>query len=351
MSCKYFKKIIVIFTALCFLLSMAAADIAFAAGIKALSETLDQSTAAAENNAAVNNSDSSGNLSSSATGSFFSKIGGFFKNIFSGFKNFCSKSSGKQSFFGKLFDSILSLFGICNNKSNSSAAADSNNDYNSSAAAGDNQSSSGSPSSGTLSNGETVQILEQSSGSYKIKKENGDISWICKKKIRTKQTGTSQQTAGNSNSDQTSSSSTSSSTSTSSAASSSSSSSPASSQNGDTSRGTGRTLSGVKATGYYPPPPGGYKTKAEAAMEGGALDCRGNKLRTLQNYKPGSYVSCATDPRVIKTGTYFTIDEFPGVKFLACDVGGAIKGNHIDICCNNAAETYKLPSKITIRYL
>lgn len=122
---------------------------------------------------------------------------------------------------------------------------------------------------------------------------------------------------------------------------------------GPTPQGKGATLN-VKATGYYPPPPGGYKTKAEARLEGGAYDCRGQKLRTLQQYNakdPKAYVSCATDPRVIKTGTFFTIDQFPGVRFLACDVGGAIKGKHVDICCQTKADAYRLPARVTVRTL
>lgn len=120
---------------------------------------------------------------------------------------------------------------------------------------------------------------------------------------------------------------------------------------GTTAQGSGAPLK-VKATGYFPPPPGGYASKAEERMEGGALDCRGRKLRTLQQYNaadPTSYVSCATDPRVIRTGTYFTLDEFPGIKFLACDVGGGIKGNHIDICCQTEKDTFKLPGSVTVR--
>lgn len=116
-------------------------------------------------------------------------------------------------------------------------------------------------------------------------------------------------------------------------------------------KGTGAPLK-VRATGYFPPSSKGYKSKAEAAMEGGGNDCRGNKLRTLQDYNkndPKDYVSCATDPRVIRTGTFFTLDQFPGVRFYACDVGGGIKGNHIDICCKNEHETFKLPSSVTVR--
>lgn len=126
---------------------------------------------------------------------------------------------------------------------------------------------------------------------------------------------------------------------------------PAPTSGGGLPRGTGAPMK-CNATGYYPPPPGGYSSKAEAAMEGGAYDCRGKPLRTLQDYNPKdpkSYVSCATDPRVIKTGTYFTLDEFPGVRFLACDVGGGIKNNDIDICVKNKAESYKVTKAVTFR--
>lgn len=301
---------------------------AMGAGIKSLSENLDEGTIGSE--AAAVTAPVCTKESGFSLGSIISKIGGFFKNLFSGIKNSCSQTASgsgcKKSFLGGLFEKILSFFGLCGNNSCNNGGADQNSNQpssSSSSASNDNSSTTagdGPPSAGTLASGESVQILEQKSGSYKIRKAGGEESWICKKKIRTIP-------VSNDGSPQA---------------------SPAA---GNTSRGTGRVITSVKATGYYPPPPGGYKTKAEAAMEGGAYDCRGNKLRTLQDYKSGSYVSCATDPRVIKTGTFFTIDEYPGVKFLACDVGGAIKGKHIDICCSNAKETYKVPSKITVRYL
>jgi 3D (Asp-Asp-Asp) domain-containing protein len=307
---------------------------AMGAGIKNLSENLGEGSIGSGETAVT--APVCTKESGFSLGSIFSKIGGFFKNLFSGIKNSCSQAASgsgcKKSFLGGLFEKILSFFGLCGNSSGNNGGADQNSNQSSSSSSSSSQSSSASndnspatdggglPSTGTLASGESVQILEQSSGSYKIRKASGEESWICKKKIRTipvSGDGSAQ----------------------------------TSTADGGTSRGTGRVITSVKATGYYPPPPGGYKTKAEAAMEGGANDCRGNKLRTLQDYKPGSYVSCATDPRVIKTGTYFTIDEYPGIKFLACDVGGAIKGNHIDICCSNAKETYKVPSKITLRYL
>ena len=101
----------------------------------------------------------------------------------------------------------------------------------------------------------------------------------------------------------------------------------------------------VKVTGYFP---SGYKSKAQARIEGGKYDRWGNLLRTLQDYTYGSYVSVATDPRVIKSGTFFTIKEMPDILFYACDVGSAIKGNRLDICVKSEKHTYELPRKVTI---
>lgn len=100
-----------------------------------------------------------------------------------------------------------------------------------------------------------------------------------------------------------------------------------------------------RATGYYP----FTCTKSERAVEGGTKDRYGNRLRTLQEYEEGSYVSIATDPKVIKSGTVLAIKEFPNVKFLACDVGKAIKGKKIDICVKYRNDAYALPSKITVK--
>lgn len=98
----------------------------------------------------------------------------------------------------------------------------------------------------------------------------------------------------------------------------------------------------VKITGYFP---GGYTSKRQARIEGGKFDRYGRPLKTLQNYQHGSYVSCATDPKIIKSGTIFTIDKFPGIRFLACDVGRGVRGHHIDICVNTEAHAYQLPKK------
>lgn len=100
----------------------------------------------------------------------------------------------------------------------------------------------------------------------------------------------------------------------------------------------------VKITGYFP---GGYKSKHQARIEGGPHDRYGRPLRTLQKYD-GSYVSAATDPRIIKSGTIFYLNEFPNIKFLACDVGRGVKGYHIDIACQSEKHTYQLPKRAKI---
>lgn len=51
---------------------------------------------------------------------------------------------------------------------------------------------------------------------------------------------------------------------------------------------------------------------------------------------------CAVDPEVIKLGSTVIID---GVEYLAADVGGAVKGKHIDICVESHAEALELGVK------
>lgn len=101
----------------------------------------------------------------------------------------------------------------------------------------------------------------------------------------------------------------------------------------------------LRATGYYIE---GIKTKAELKMEGGRKDRYGNPLRPLQDYVFGSYVSVATDPKVIKSGTILRIKEFPNVMFVACDVGKAIKGARIDLCCLTKKHAYELPKYVHV---
>ena len=101
----------------------------------------------------------------------------------------------------------------------------------------------------------------------------------------------------------------------------------------------GKVITGFQTTGYYPD---------NSAMEGGYYDCFGNRLRTLQQYLSYSaaYVSLAVDPSVIPKKSIVHIDGYvrdgTPVKFWACDVGGAIKGKHVDICVANAKESYKV---------
>lgn len=48
---------------------------------------------------------------------------------------------------------------------------------------------------------------------------------------------------------------------------------------------------------------------------------------------------CAVDPEVIELGSTVIID---GQEYLAADVGGAVKGKHIDICVDTHAEALEL---------
>ncbi|EAY02093.1 3D domain containing protein [Trichomonas vaginalis G3] len=92
-------------------------------------------------------------------------------------------------------------------------------------------------------------------------------------------------------------------------------------------------------TGYYPD---------DSPMEGGYFDCLGNPLKTLQMYMAGSsnYVSLAVDKSIIPLRSVVNIDGYyrygSPVVFWACDVGGAIKGKHVDICTANAREANKV---------
>ena len=101
----------------------------------------------------------------------------------------------------------------------------------------------------------------------------------------------------------------------------------------------------LRATGYYI---SGAMSKAERKIEGGTKDRYGNPLRPLQDYVFGSFVSTATDPRIIPSGTIFKIKEYPGVTFVACDVGSAIRGRRIDMCVLTKKQTYELPKYLTI---
>lgn len=101
----------------------------------------------------------------------------------------------------------------------------------------------------------------------------------------------------------------------------------------------------TKLTGYFPPPPGGYATIEEAKMEGGAEDCHGNPLHTLQDAAIGisPYCSVAAAQGVFAYGTHLcipSINEALGkqIDFRVVDVGSPklFQGrNHLDICVAN----------------
>ena len=107
----------------------------------------------------------------------------------------------------------------------------------------------------------------------------------------------------------------------------------------------------VVVTGYYP---------SDDEMEGGFNDCVGNPLKTFSDYKRGSknnsHVSLSVDPKVIKLGSLVNIEglkdeeEVP-VLFYACDVGGRIKGNHVDVCCGDDDEAKDIDSNGETRTL
>ncbi|NOU28622.1 MAG: hypothetical protein HOO96_12010 [Polyangiaceae bacterium] len=91
-------------------------------------------------------------------------------------------------------------------------------------------------------------------------------------------------------------------------------------------------------TGYYPD---------SSAMEGGFVDMRGKKLRTLQQFLNGDaeYVSVAMDPRVFRYGQRLRIREFNTrygreIVFRVVDTGGAFRGRgrgRMDLCVQNRA--------------
>ena len=95
-------------------------------------------------------------------------------------------------------------------------------------------------------------------------------------------------------------------------------------------------------------------------MEGGFYDYVGHPLKTLSSYERGSndnsHVSLAVDPTFIRKGSLINIEGFNDrdgvpVLFYACDVGDAIKGNLVDICCGSKEQTYKIDSNGETRKL
>ncbi len=91
-----------------------------------------------------------------------------------------------------------------------------------------------------------------------------------------------------------------------------------------------------RGTGYYPD---------SSLLEGGFVDRRGVKLRTLQQFLTGdaSYVSVAMDTRAFAYGQKLRIRELEqkygrAIEFRVVDTGGAFRGrgrSRIDICTAN----------------
>lgn len=99
-----------------------------------------------------------------------------------------------------------------------------------------------------------------------------------------------------------------------------------------------RTVSSFvsRGTGYYP---------ANNSMEGGFLDRKGAKLRTLQQFLAGraEYVSVAMDTKAFPYGQRLRIKELEAkygrkIVFRVVDTGGAFRGkgrSRIDVCVAN----------------
>jgi len=89
----------------------------------------------------------------------------------------------------------------------------------------------------------------------------------------------------------------------------------------------------ARGTAYYP---------ANNALEGGTVDRKGVKLRTLQQFLAGqaSYVSVAMDANAFKYGQRLRIKELEAkygrsIVFRVVDTGGAFRGkgtSRIDVC-------------------
>lgn len=89
----------------------------------------------------------------------------------------------------------------------------------------------------------------------------------------------------------------------------------------------------AKATGYFPD---------NSAIEGGFVDRKGARLRTLQGYLSGAdeYVSLAMDTNAFPYGQKLRIQEFEAkyrrdVEFRVVDTGGAFRGrgrSRVDVC-------------------
>lgn len=98
----------------------------------------------------------------------------------------------------------------------------------------------------------------------------------------------------------------------------------------------------TRATGYYP---------AADRMEGGHVDRRGKKLRTLQDFVDGraTYVSVAMDSRALPYGRAICIPALnesygKAIDFRVVDTGGAFKNKgttRLDICTRSRSDAFK----------
>lgn len=95
-----------------------------------------------------------------------------------------------------------------------------------------------------------------------------------------------------------------------------------------------------RGTGYYP---------ASSALEGGFVDRKGVKLRTLQQFLAGQadYVSVAMDSSAFSYGQHLRIKELDAkygraIDFRVVDTGGAFRGrgrSRIDICTSSRSSS------------
>lgn len=107
----------------------------------------------------------------------------------------------------------------------------------------------------------------------------------------------------------------------------------------DSALSSGDTFT-AKGTGYYP---------SSSTMEGGFVDRKGAKLRTLQQYLAGKaeYVSVAMDTKAFGYGQHLRIQELEAkygrtIDFRVVDTGGAFKGKgrtRIDVCTGSAKDS------------
>ena len=123
----------------------------------------------------------------------------------------------------------------------------------------------------------------------------------------------------------------------------------------------------ARITGYHKPGAGGYGSRAEALMEGGPKDRRGNELQTMEDYLAGKsdFVSVAidatsemrkafpygtqirinfTDKQKARIAELFNVDpsKLDNIPFRLVDTGGAFSNmgtGRLDICSGYSSRT------------